>query len=551
MKGLFRAPDAFISIALLSWTAAGTGWAADKVILESLSGLVIVSNPRLVITEGLSGVAGVVIKETPILDQGEIKEKLAGYLGKPLTKGSKAQLLADIVLFLRRQGRPLVDVSTPPQEITGGVLQVLVIEGTVGQVRVKGDRWFYSVARQIRAQKGAPLDAQALSEDLDWLNRNPFRTVDLVYAKSAELGKTDLILRQVDRFPFRVYTGYEDSGTKLTGQNRWLAGFNWGNVFGGEGLFNYQFIADPSDFRRFRVHSGSFVQPLPWRHTLTVFYSRVDTKVNIPPLFKLGGTSWQAGARYEAPLPRLGSLRHAAVAGFDFKRANNALAFGGLQVFNTTTDVVEWSLSHNSSLNDRFGKTTLRLTGYYSPGAISGRNKSADFRQARAGAGARYSYAKIEASRSSRLPWGFALVNLAAVQRSDSNLLGSEQLGFGGYDTIRGYDSRVFNADQGFILSSELRLPAVSLLPLLGNARLARINDKLQFLGFADYGVGSNKNLLPGEKSSTVLFSSGPGLRYTIAPYLSVRTDYGWQLRNAETNRRVAARWHIAATASF
>lgn len=93
--------------------------------------------------------------------------------------------------------------------------------------------------------------------------------------------------------------------------------------------------------------------------------------------------------------------------------------------------------------------------------------------------------------------------------------------------------------------------PPVSLFSLLGLKRWAKAGDKLQLLGFADYGVGSNKRLLPGEKSSTVLFGAGPGLRYMIAPYLSVRADYGWQLREAEARRRAASRWHVAAVAGF
>lgn len=523
------------------------------IILPKLEGLVLVDDPKLVAATGLSGVKGVELRGLPLLEQGGLKEKLAGYLGRPLTKESKAQLLADIVLFMRRRSRPLVDVSTPPQEITGGVLQVVVMEGVLGQVRVEGGRWFSSsrVARQIRAKQGMALDVARLSEDLDWINRNPFRSVDLVYTKSAEPGKTDLVLRQTDRFPLRVYTGYEDSGTSLTGDHRWLAGFNWGNVLGSEGIFNYQFIANPADFRKFRVHAGSFLQPLPWRHTVTAYYTRVDTNVDIPPLFKLGGFSWQAGTRYEAPLPRLGAYKHAAVLGFDFKKANNALAFGGLQVFDTTTDVVEWSLGYNASLNDRFGKTTFRGTGFFSPGAVTGQNTTSSFQRTRAGASARYVYGRFELNRTTRLPLDFLLVNVLVYQRSDSNLLGSEQLGFGGFDTIRGYDTRVLNTDHGTILSNELRTPPISLFSSLGLKKWTRGGDKLQFLGFADYGVGSNKRRLPGEKSSTVLFGAGPGLRYMIAPYLSVRADYGWQLRKAETRRRDASRWHVAAVVSF
>lgn len=523
--------------------------AAGDVMLAKLEGVVVVDDPKQVVAEGLSGVSGVRIKGPAVLEQAELKEKLASYLGRPLTKESKAGLVADIVRFMRRQGKPLVNVTTPPQEITGGVLQVLVLEGEVGEIRVKGGRWFGSVADRIRPQKGAALDLEALREDLDWVNRNPFRSVDLVYAKSAELGKTDLVFRQTDRFPLRVYTGYEDSGTALTGHDRWLAGLNWGSVFGTEGIFSYQFLTDPSNFRRFRVHSGSYAHPLPWRHVVTAYYSRVDTRVDIPPFFKLLGFSWQTGVRYEVPLPRLGGYKHAATAGFDFKRANNALAFGGTQVFDKTTEVAEWSLGYNSSLGDRLGRTTLRVALFASPGAWTGNNSRESFSASRAGAEARYAYAKVEVNRTTRLPCDFALVNLLTFQKASANLLGSEQLGFGGYDTIRGYDSRVLNTDEGYLLSNELRAPAFGVLSRLPKG--ARVSDRLQLLAFADYGVGSNKHLLANERNATVLFGAGPGLRYTIAPYLTVRADYGWQLRDAEARRRVASRWHLAASASF
>ena len=120
-----------------------------------------------------------------------------------------------------------------PHEITGGVLQVLVRSGRVGRIRVQGSRWFAPryVAGELHARPGQDVDARQLGNDLDWINRNPFRQVDLVYAKGSELGKTDLVLREVDHFPLRVYGGYEDSGTPVTGNNRLLAGINFDKVF--------------------------------------------------------------------------------------------------------------------------------------------------------------------------------------------------------------------------------------------------------------------------------------------------------------------------------
>ncbi len=520
-----------------------------KVIIKKLSGLIFVRDPKEIAASGVAKGSGLVIKNIPILDDEDFKSKMESYLGKPLTDAGRGKIVEDVVLFFRSQGRSVVDVSTPPQDITSGVLQLLVLEGNVGEIRVEGTHWFDAkrLAGQMRIKPGSTLDSSEILNELDWVNRNPFRQVDLVYAKGSELGKTDLVLRTSEIFPLRFYAGYEDSGTELTDDNRVLAGVNWGNVFGRDGQLNYQYIASP-EAGAFAAHSASFTQPLPWRHILTVFGSYADTKADVPYPFTLGGFSWQAGARYEVPLPILHGLRHSFVAGLDFKRSNNNLSFGGVKVFDSAADVAQGSLGYNASLKDSWGMSSLHSTLFYSPGGLTSRNKKADFIAARSKATPNYMYGKIELNRTTGLPWDFMLINLFTIQMADSNLLASEQIGFGGYDTVRGYDSRVANFDHGISISNELRTPPMSLLSLAG---LKRVKDRLQFLVFADYAVGGNTHRLAGEKARTELLGVGPGLRYTINPYLSVRADYGWQMHNVETARRAASRGHVGIVLSY
>ena len=529
-------------------SASTTG--QSNVIVGKLTGLVFVKDPKEIIQTGAPDISGIRIRGIVLLEQDEFKQKMAGYLGHPLTEAARAKIIEDVVLFFRAQNRPILDVSTPPQEITSGVLQVLVLEGAVGQIRVEGARWFdpKSLEKQIQIKPGQTMDSRAIMSDLDWLNRNPFRQVDLVYAKGSELGKTDLVFRQIDHFPLRFYAGYEDSGTELTQDTRWLTGFNWGNVFGGEGQFNYQFMASPS-VQYFRAHSASFVQPLPWRHTLTIYGSYADNKADVPAPFDLEGFSWQAAMRYEAPLPGSSNYKHSLVGGFDYKGSNSDLSFGGIKVFGTKAEVAQWNLGYNASLKDPWGETSLRATGFYSPGGLTDRNTKAVFEAARAQADPNYMYGNVELNRTTGLPWDFMLINLVTLQVANANLLASEQLGFGGYDSIRGYDTRVVNSDLGVIVSNELRTPPVSLLGLAG---VKSASDKLQLLVFADYGLAKNKDLLPGEKARTRLLGVGPGLRYTISSHLSVRADYGCQLINdSDLGRKSASRWHLGVVLSY
>ena len=442
----------------------------------------------------------------------------------------------------------MIDVSTPPQEVTSGVLQLLVLEGSVGQIRVEGARWFdpKSVEKQIRVKPGQALDSNSIMNDLDWLNRNPFRQVDLVYVKGSELGKTDMVFRQSDHFPLRLYGGYEDSGTKLTQETRWLAGANWGNVLGGEGQLNYQFMTSPN-FEYFRAHSASFTQPLPWRHILTIYGSYANNSADLAAPFNLAGFSWQADMRYEVPLPGSANYTESLTGGFDFKESNTDITFGGISVYGTKVDVAQWSMGYDSDLKDPWGTTTLRATGFYSPGGFTDKNTKAVFVKARAQADPNYMYGKVELNRTTGLPWDFLFVNQVTFQASNANLLASEQLGFGGYDSIRGYDTRVVNSDNGLIFSNELRTPPISLFALAGGKG---VSDKFQLLAFLDYGLAKNENLLPGEKKSTELLSVGPGLRYTISTHVSVRADYGWQLHNAAP-REAASRGDIGVVLSY
>ncbi|MFI5350027.1 MAG: ShlB/FhaC/HecB family hemolysin secretion/activation protein [Elusimicrobiota bacterium] len=526
----------------------------SDIIIQKLTGLVMVDNPDAVVKGGLVGIKGVQNKGVPLLDDPAFKARMSKFLNKPLTMAGRTEILNEVVYYFREHGRPFVDVSLMPQDVTYGVLQILVLQAKVGGVRVMGGKWFSpdSMAKQVQAKPGEILDAKAIAQDLDWLNRNPFRQVDLVYVKGDEFGQANLLLRETDRFPLTAYLGYDDSGTKVTQNDRLSTGVNWGNAFGGDRQIDYNFLTSP-DFQSFRAHSASFTQPLPWRHLLTFFGSYADIRADLPAPFNLGGFNWQTSARYEIPLPATADLKESVTAGFDYKKSNNNLTFGGLSVFATATEIEQWSLGYTGQLKDSWGSTSLRATGFYSSGGLTSRNNDASFQESRAGSRSNYLYGKVELNRSTKLPYDFMLVNLLTLQYSDANLLASEQLGFGGYDTVRGYDTRVYNSDSGLIATMELRSPSMRALSSFSDVSwLSGLGDLCQALVFVDYGIGANHLRLPGEAAEIQLWSAGPGVRYSISRYLTVRADYGWQLLNqAEAARPYASRAHLSAIVRY
>ena len=521
----------------------------DRIIIPALRGVIFVADPAAVKPAGIEG-AGVDVSAVPRLDTPAFREKAAARLGRPLTLAGLKEITRDAVLALRAADRPVVDVVAPEQSLASGTVQLLVTEGRLGQLRAEGNRWFSSeqIEGGVRLAPGGPISGSVLLADLAWLNQNPFRQVDLVFARGAESGLTDVILRTQDRRPLRVYAGYDNSGTPLTDDERLFAGVNWGDAFRRGHQLSYQFTASP-DFEKLAAHSASYVAPLSWRHTLTVFASHATSQPDIP-FFDLEGRSWQVGARYRMPLRPWREVEQAFVAGFDFKRSDNDLAFGGASVFAQATDIVQAILGYEASRADARGITSASLAVALSPGGLTGRNDDADHAAARSFADARYAYARLAIERSTRLPAGCVWVARVEGQLASGNLLGSEQLGFGGAASLRGYDEREANGDSGFVVVNELRGPALSLARHLGAKNAAA--DRLVPLVFLDAGVAVISDTLPGEEKTRELLSAGVGFRYTLAANLVARADYGWQLRDSGVSPTGDnARAHVSATLAW
>lgn len=525
----------------------------EEQLVEELKGLVFVDSQDKVAKDALDK-TGIHIPGIALEKTGPLVEKLRTYLGKPVSFNLLYDIANEVVLFYRENDRPVVDVVVPEQDVTLGVVQFVVVEGRMGAVSARGNEWFDSevLTEQVRTRRGGKIKAKEILNDLEWLNSNPFRDVDVAFTPGKDLGETDVILDVRDRFPVRFFAGYEDTGNDTTGDERWIAGMNWGDAFFVDHQLSYQYTTS-SDFDSLQAHSGVYLIPLPWRHKLNVFGSRTESSGEAAGVFNIKGKSWQVGTRYIIPLPEFELADgffwdHELEFGFDFKQTNNNLDFGGVNVFTSTVDINQWVAAYNASLSDNWGATSLRTSLFYSPGGWSDNNKDSKFAVASAFADADYFYAKINLERVTRLPWDFTLSNRFTFQESTDCLLGSEQLGFGGYDSIRGYDERERNGDSGFISNLEFRTPSVSIAELFGAEK--DVHDQLQFLFFWDYGQARLEQVAAGVDDNLELSSVGPGLRYEINPYFSIRLDYGFQLIDQGNTRR-ASRFHMGVLLSY
>jgi hemolysin activation/secretion protein len=514
----------------------------DEVLVPRLTGLRLIPSPDRVSKVALAVGQPLVIEDLSWLDQTRVEDIAIGYVSHPLTRKGLSDLVRSLVLLCRKLDRPVVDIYAPPQDVSTGVVQLIVLVAKLGQVRTEGNQWFASglLTRDIRLKAGNEITSQTLLEDMDLLNQNPFRQVDLVYARGTDFGMTDILLRVRDRTPDRVYAGYDDTGNESTGLGRVFAGINLGNVWGEDQQFSYQYTRS-TDFDQLQAHSASYSIPLPWRNTFEIFGDWAEARTNSEGIIYLTGKTWEVGARYTIPLPMLGpSFSQSFDFGADYKWSNNNLAFGGTQVFTSPVNIVQGVLGYTAAMTDSHGSTQGSLTGFYSPGGLGGLNHDSDLEVQRAGAQAQYEYIQLNLRRIERLPADFTAVLSILGQGSSARLLPIDQFGMGGALSVRGYDERIVNGDDGVSAQLEFRTPSRHLLN--------GIPDQTQALVFVDAGRDWERDPIPGEVDKT-LAGAGPGLRMSIGTHGTIKVDYGWQLERLSGTRR--GRPHISAVISY
>ncbi|MGE0198320.1 MAG: ShlB/FhaC/HecB family hemolysin secretion/activation protein [Simkaniaceae bacterium] len=526
----------------------------EKVLIPQAKALIIVgSKGEVQSTYTLGNIQGLHVKGVEIPGGVESLAKKLNplYLNRTVTNKTLVEIQDTIRDQYLSHNRPFVIVQVPSQDVTSGILQIIVMESQLGKVEVQGNTWFSTkrLAGYLDVDPGQFINQQSVLNDLDFINRNPFRRVDVIYAPGEKPGTTDVILHVEDRMPYRLYAGAENTGVPTTNRQRYFAGFNWGNAFGLDHIFAYQFTAS-YNIDRFQSHTAQYIAPLPWRHVLDVYggVSWVEPKLDFPSMRSQGFSS-QVSARYIIPFMLGIYLRQELVIGFDWKRTNNTIEFTDeFPSFGKNVNLTQFVLEYGNAYERNHYRIDFTGTLYYSPGKWISDQEDSNFSSLRPGAKNHWVYFLGSLSYLQRLPKSFSFYFLSQGQLSSQNLLPSEQFGLGGYDTVRGYDQREVSAENGILLSGELRSPA---LPVLHYFKAIKKVDAIQFLVFLDYGWARYKKTIPFESKSQYLLGVGPGLRYTLEPYLTARLDWGIKLHKQARYGGGDTMVHFSVTGSF
>jgi len=471
------------------------------------------------------------------------KRLINRYLDQPLSVEGIHFLKKDILEFYRSIGRPIVIVQIPEQDITSEVLVVEIQESKVGDLCVIGANWSSPnrILNFVRVRDDGLIDSRRLATDLAWLNQNPYRSVNAVFKAGRQPCTTDIELLVCEKRPYSVFAGTDNTGFRETGYVNVFAGFNWGNVFGLGHILSYEYIIS-TEFNRYQGHAVNYIAPLPWRHTFQVFggYSFVHVP-HLQKTFKNHGKSLQVSGRYQIPLPSYRDFLQEFRFGADYKHTNNSVEFGGFNIINHYVNILQAMAGYKFTYQSCASKAYFDLEAFGSPCRWLPDMSPHYYSELRADAKPWYIYARGTFTYQYKLPKQFLTDFRLRGQLSSANLLPSEQMGLGGYNTVRGYLERQVNVDDALIANLEFRTP--TWCPFR--------RDAFVLLAFADYALGVQHERQSFEKQVYNLLGVGPGIRYQIDHWFLLRADLGCRLIKTQNDASHSVRVHFGAVLNY
>ncbi|MBW4690935.1 MAG: ShlB/FhaC/HecB family hemolysin secretion/activation protein [Lyngbya sp. HA4199-MV5] len=454
----------------------------------------------------------------------------APFVGRDLTFAELLQARDAITKLYVDRGYVTTGALIGPQKIKDGDITIQVVEGSLQDIKVTGNRRLRSAYIRDRVRLGAdtPLSVPHLLEKLQLLRLNP-RIQNL----SAELqagispGSNSLQVAIEEAKSFSVDVYIDNGRSPSVGSFRRGVELREANLLGlGDTLSVGYANTTGSNTINF-----SYALPVNARDgTVSFGFSQGWNRVIEKPfnLLDIQSTSRSYDLSFRQPI--LQTPTQELALGVSFSRQESQTELG-------IDNIGPFPLSPGADAQGRTRVSALRLFQEYTQRS----NRSVLALRSQFSVGVNWFGATVNdnAPDSRFVAWrGQAQwVRLLApdtlflvrgdVQLAGASLVPLEQLGLGGQLSVRGYRQDSLLTDNGALFSAECRIPIV---------RAPQIDGILQLTPFIDVGTGWNYS---GENPSpNTLVGVGLGLLWKQGDRLTLRFDWGYPLTSIDGDTR-------------
>ncbi|CAK0747001.1 conserved hypothetical protein [Gammaproteobacteria bacterium] len=445
----------------------------------------------------------------------ELRTVLKDYVGRSLTLAELQEATRKISDYYRQHDY-LAHAYLPPQTVRNGVIEIVVVEGRLGQVRIDPSsttRLDYSLATDLvgfRAGVGQWLRPTKLAEAMRVLNEIPGVKATSTLAPGRAESESVAVLKIENGPLVNGSVTIDNGGSHATGAERVLTSVAIDDPFGhGEQFSVVGLKSSGSTYTRLGITMPVGVSGL----TLGANGSALGYKVGeaFAPL-DLNGYAWTLGLTATYPITRSPDFSLTASASFDHKR----MVDWGSDTILDDRRLEVCTLGLSAMVKDGWmGGGTNWLGATVTIGQVDLTPQQEKFLADEATARTNGTFEKLvlTATREQPLVDTVTLMASFQVQVAYPNLDGSEQFSLGGQNGIRAYPASEASGDGGWMNTLEVRWKAL---------------DKFHLFGFYDIGRIHQHNRLwtgwqpvPDQSNDYVL--QGAGLGMTWSPYPNVQ----------------------------
>ena len=462
----------------------------------------------------------------------QLNDLVADYLQRPLTFPELLTVEQIITDEYTKAGYINSGAVIPADQTfaaTGGVVEIIILEGEIEQLIVTGTERLKTgyVRDRVAQATRSPFNQQQLLKALQLLQLNP-----LIKTVSAELSAgvrpqasiLEVTIEEANPFQATVFT---DNG-RSPSVGSWRRGItlNHGNLLGfGDHAFLAYTNTDGSDSL-----DSSYTFPLNSRNgTLTLAGGFNNTEVVEPPFDQLDiiGDSLYLDLSVRQPLVLKPTEEFALGITASWQRSETALLG---ENFPLSRGADEEGITRISTIRffqdwtKRNPRDVIALRSQFSLGidafdATINKDNLPD---------GRFFAWRGQAQYVRLLAQDTLFVLRSDLQLAGDELVPLEQIGVGGFRSVRGYRQDTLLTDSAFFATAEVRLPVL---------RVRNLEGVLQIVPFIDFGVGWNHgdSLDPDPNS---LVGLGLGLNWQMGNQLNARLDYGIPLTDIDQRDR-------------
>jgi len=446
--------------------------------------------------------------------QDEIAKLIQPYENRSVTFEELLELRSAIIQLYIKNGYITSGAFLPNnQDLTSGTVQIQVVEGEIKQIEIGGLnrlREGYVRSRIIRATS-TPLNQKRLEEALQLLQLDPLiEQVNAELVAGSTPGSNILRVSLKEAPAFHAAFGVDNNQSPSIGSIQGSVSVSHDNLLG----FGDRLAAQYGRTEGLDLYDINYTIPVNARNgTLSFRYNNGDSRIIEEDFEDVGirSETQTYSLNFRQPIARTPTREFALSLGLDLRRSQTYILDDMPFSFTEGPENGESKVTVIRFSQDWVNRGTRRVLAARSQFSVGIDAFDATINDT--GTDGQFFSWLGQFQWVQQLSPRNLLVARIDAQLTPDSLLSLERFSMGGVDTVRGYRQNQLVADNGILGSVEVRVPLTS------DPRV------LQLAPFFEIGTAWNNREIDPDPAT--IAGLGLGLRWLIAPDLSLRLDYG------------------------